>query len=48
MQVGDVIEIDGRDDGALVLRIEGAAKFSALRGSSGARLAVQIVDRLKT
>jgi len=48
LAVGDVIPIEGDAEGLLSLCVEGTAKFKALRGRRGVRLAAQIVDRLPT
>ena len=43
LEVGDVLPIDVRDDGRLIVRIEGRPKFDAIRGAVGNRAAIQIV-----
>lgn len=46
LRVGELIAIDRTDAADLVLRVEGPAKFRAVRGAVGRRLAVQVTDRM--
>lgn len=46
LEVGDVLPVSARRDGAVVIGIEGVARFRGVRGAVDGRLAVQIVDRL--
>ncbi len=46
LQVGDVIPLERADRRGLVVRIEDEAKYLAVRGAVGARLAVQLVESL--
>ncbi len=46
LRVGDVVTIDRSDAADLVLRIDGPAKFRAVRGAVGKRLAVQVTERI--
>ncbi|MGH0033752.1 MAG: FliM/FliN family flagellar motor switch protein [Myxococcota bacterium] len=43
MKAGDVLPLDVREDGMLVVRIEGRHKFDAIRGAVGRNAAIQIV-----
>lgn len=45
LQPGETVFLDGPEDGTLVVRVGGAGKFRAVRGTVGRRLAVQIVER---
>jgi len=47
LKAGDVIELDGREDGLLSLCIDDAVKFTAMRGRRGGRLAAQIMSRIE-
>jgi len=46
LRVGDWLPLEGRGDGTLTLRVEGAAKFAAVAGRRGTRLAARITDRI--
>lgn len=46
LKVGDVLPVTARRDGAVVVGVEGVARFCGVRGAQDGRLAVQIVDRL--
>ncbi|MEZ4218367.1 MAG: FliM/FliN family flagellar motor switch protein [Myxococcota bacterium] len=46
LRVGDWLPLEGRADGAVTLRVEGTAKFAAVAGRRGSRLAARITDRL--
>jgi flagellar motor switch protein FliM len=46
LKVGDVLPLEAADTKGLVVRIEDEAKFRAVRGTVGHRLAVQLTDRL--
>jgi len=46
LRVGDVLPIARTDGGELIVRVENEAKFRAIRGSLGERLAVQLTERL--
>lgn len=45
LQPGAVIPIDGHGEGSILVRIEGAPKFRAARGSAGLQAAVKVVSR---
>lgn len=47
LRPGEVIPIEGAEDGSLLVRVGGEPKFKAVRGAVGRRLAVQIVERLE-
>lgn len=44
---GEVIALDAPDDGLALVRVDGAAKFRALRGAVNGRLAVRVVEKLE-
>lgn len=46
LRPGEVIPIERSDGAELVLRVDGPAKFRAMRGAIGRRLAVQVTERL--
>jgi len=46
LRVGDVLPLERTDPRGLLVRIEDEARFRAVRGAVGGRLAVQLVDRL--
>lgn len=46
LRVGDVLPISRVEGDGLVVRVEDEAKFRAIRGSLGGRLAVQLTERL--
>src|SRR5690606_15283510 len=47
LKVGDGLPVTARRDGAVVVGVEGVARFCGVRGAQNGRVAVQIVDRLE-
>lgn len=46
LQPGTLIPLSGPDDGSLIVRVGGAAKFKAMHGVVQGRLAVQVTERI--